>query len=225
MKHHRFTRRPCSVRGCMGHSVGFGRLCAYHDKIRRRRGHPEQPPITLRWLKPFKERVQRFLDENGDVTWSAVRKAWADLATRAANRLLAIERRMICVTYERRALQELVSGNQNVPEDDAIITLLAFGLIFQEEPGAFRSHQAFLAEVARRFRAMNPSAHLSYFKNGKTRRVPKDLTARTVQYLGRTLAEGFAVYGVHIGVEMERRAKESDQTKQKVLDAIKIAAE
>jgi hypothetical protein len=220
MKHHRFTRRPCSVRGCMGHSVGFGRLCAYHDKIRRRRGHPEQPPITLSWLKPFKERVQRFLDENGDVTWSAVRKAWADLAAGAADRLLAIERRMVCVTYERRALQELISGHQNIPKDEAIITLLAFGLIFQEEPGAFRSHQAFLAEVARRFRA----AHLSYFKNGKTKRVPKDVTARTTQYLGRTLAEGFAVYGVHIGVEMERRAKQADQTKADVLTAIKAQA-
>jgi hypothetical protein len=167
------------------------------------------------------ERVQRFLDECGDVTWPAVRRAWAELGVRAADQLSAIERRMVYVAYERRALQELVSGHRNIPEDDAIITLLAFGLIFHEEPGAFRSHEAFLAEVARRFRQMNPSAHLIYFKNGKTKRVPKDLTARTVQYLGRTLAECFAIYGVHIGVEMERRAKEADQTKADVLTAIK----
>ena len=59
------------------------------------------------------------------------------------------------------------------------------------------------------------------YASGETKLVCRDISARAVQSLGTRLVEGYVGYGVHIAMELERRAKAADEIKDNALAAIR----
>jgi hypothetical protein len=214
--------RPCRVRGCNRRVRGYGHWCDKHYHHRCRHGHEEQIPITRTWLRPFQLRAVRFLDDHGEEAWIAMRKAWRQLVDNVRADLAAQERRGVCYRHERTAWKEIIAVDDTVNEDEVMTMLLAFGIVFHEDGRAFRDHASFKAQVARRFRAMSPATKKAYrYPSGETKLVCRDISMRAVQSIGTRLVEGYALFGVHIAVELERRAKAADKIKDDAMAVIK----
>jgi hypothetical protein len=68
---------------------------------------------------------------------------------------------------------------------------------------------------------MSPGTKTAYrHAIGETKLVCRDVSMRAVQSLGTRLVEGYVLYGVHIAVQLERRAREAEKIKAEPMTII-----
>lgn len=68
---------------------------------------------------------------------------------------------------------------------------------------------------------MSPETKTAYrHAIGETKLVCRDVSMRAVQSLGTRLVEGYVLYGVHIAVQLEPRAREAEKIKAEPMTII-----
>jgi hypothetical protein len=151
----------------------------------------------------------RYLDMHGSEAWNAMRTAWRKFVDGVRDDLAAQDRRGVVRTHERTAWQQIVTVDQTADEDMIILTLLAMGIMFEQEPAAFQDHPSFMAQTARRFRALSQDLKKSYrYSTVDSAKVLTDISRMAVLTMGKRLAEGYALYGYHIARGWAEKAEE-----------------
>jgi len=178
--------------GCSRRVKRFGNICNSCDT-----GHEMQVALSKTRIRPYQLMAARYLDMHGSEAWNAMRTAWRKFVDGVRDDLAAQDRRGVVRTHERTAWQQIVTVDQTADEDMIILTLLAMGIMFEQEPTAFKDQPSFMAQTARRFRALSQDLKKSYrYSTKDSAKVLTDISRMAVLSMGKRLLQGYAVYGV-----------------------------
>lgn len=219
--------RTCVVRGCGRKAHGFGRLCNSHWKRFVRHGEATQIGIRAADLKPFKRHIRAWIAKrkNADAIWTGMRKAWQQCLDTAEAAMREIEAQQRCISWERRTWLDIMHVGNDADRDEIILTIAAMGYLSACEPRTFLSDRAFRFQTARRFRALsdvNVAEHYNH-GTGKVHRVYRDPSRMHAEFLGKTLAEALAAYGLEIYSQEQMGRLEAEEVRTATFAAISDA--
>jgi hypothetical protein len=216
-------RSPCRIPNCGHLSHGYSPLCTGHKKANIRNGHPLQVPIERRQLRPYVEKVEARRARNPDSeAWAILQRRWQGLVDQARRILRdyyevgrALPRRDI------QAAQQVDRIAKEVDSDKVVNTALALGLMWRQEPRAFRSDKAFDFQLVRAIRRLAPT-NVGTWWNPKTKKSQgyyKDLSLRTNEDLAAWLKAVFLDAMARIAALEEREGDQEAIQKQRLADA------
>lgn len=211
------------IPGCGQQSAGFSLHCERHKRALRRHGHPEQRGVTVRELDPYIKRVRARVEKNADnPAWPLLGDRWAALTADAREAEQRCQAGQPFILHERTASHEILRLSQHLEPESVMIAALALFLMQEEQPRRFRSDRAFLFQLARRVRGLTDLNAGEYWDNkaGRTKRVYRDISPRTLEALGRRLSNVFGVAGLHIARLEQREAQERANAAAALHDAL-----
>lgn len=221
--------RTCAVVGCANRTrSSYGRYCGSHVMRDRRHGHPRQPTITRAYLKPIIRRIQQWMDKHPkrDEVWSKLEDALQRIASAAQGELLARERGAVTYVPAMTAASDVAAVMEQGDQQKAILTVLALVILWDEEPGAFKSDRAFRFQMARLWRGLTDLHVASYWKHdeGTVKRVYRDPAPRSAEVLGQMLIDGLGPYAMQISSQWKQALADEHRAKQEGFDAIAARA-
>lgn len=202
----------CQAPGCRRRVAGYSRLCSAHAKRKRRHGHPEQQGIDRRRLAPHLDLVRRYIDRHGGETLWAKLEALVATARKEAGGIVAeAQSGRPFLRPRAQAAAEFVRVADTASHRAIVEAVAAMAVLWEREPGAFRSDTSAWVQTARRVRNLSDVTKQRYVALGRggTALVMRDLRLDVSLVLGRMLHEWFANVGTRIlqGVEIEHRKR------------------
>ncbi|WP_164729813.1 hypothetical protein [Rhodomicrobium lacus] len=119
---------------------------------------------------------------------------------------------------ERLAACELLKLAEDVPARTVVETTLAMVVLWELEPHAFVSDEAFWVQLARRVRALTDMNYGERYVHttGRVKRTYRDLSLRASILMGRWLAETLGIGGLHIARLEKEEADRQSSERQKL---------
>lgn len=197
----------CSIAGCSRQTTRWGSLCAAHRNHQRRHGHARQQGVSKTELAPYMSVVRKRREKNTDnPLWRTIEGRWETLVDdcrRTAATRTAMNK------YRRRACEEFVRVADDVPPGKVAEVALGMFVMYQQAPHRFLSDKAFWFQLARRVRRLTSTNAGTWYDNqtGKTKRVYRDLPAKTSEIMGRLLTEIFGAPGLMLARKEQEDAE------------------
>lgn len=216
----------CRIPGCCGKSSKWGAYCNSHKIRDRRHGDPEQETITKAIINPYIKIVRKRLEKNLELQ-DALAERWAETLEQSRRYLTDfVERGVPYVRTKREAAEELIKLSLHVDTREIAETAMAIYVLWDWEPGRFKSDRGFWFQLVRRCRGLAEVNAGSWYDHtsGKTKRVYRDLSPRTSKVMAEIIGDTFGAAGLTIArKETEERFK-GELAKAKVRQALKVMA-
>lgn len=169
------------------------------------------------------ERVRARASKNVDnPVWSLLEGLWHDLGRQAQSVLAFHQQGRPGAAHERRAAQEIVKLTTSVEPKEAIETVLAMVMMWDQEPRRFRSDAGFQSQLVRRVRALADMNIGVYFddSSGRAKRVYRDLPPRVVKTMADWIIKVLGGPALQIA-RLEVRDREAEgRRRQELQDAL-----
>jgi hypothetical protein len=218
--------RDCRAPSCRAKAHGYSRYCSRHHKRNVRHGDPLQTGVKTAEIKPIKAHVARWLSKrsNADAVWNGMRDAWSRCAAQALAEINLRKAGRPGITWQRAACDDIVKVNSDAAVDEIILTVVAMAYHAAHETRRYASDRAFRFQVARRFRALTYVNRGERWNNktGRVHRFYRDPSPRHAEYLGQTLIDALAGFGVAI---QSKEAAEIDARQRQVRAALQAISE
>lgn len=153
--------------------------------------------------------------------WSLLGAGWETLLADARAQVQAAEDGQ---PYQRHALvraRQLAAIAESASPEKVTDHALAMVLLWQQEPRAFASDDAFRAQMARRIRLLAPRLSKGTYWNDKLRRVStvvQELPPKVALGLGQQLIDLFGPAGIRLA-QLERERVPPEEAKRRTLQA------
>ncbi|BCB21153.1 hypothetical protein [Bosea sp. ANAM02] len=169
------------------------------------------------------ERVRARASKNiGNPVWSLLEGLWQDLGRQAQSVLAFHQQGRPGAAHERRAAQEIVKLTTSVEPKEAIETVLAMVMMWDQEPRRFRSNEGFRSQLVRRVRALADMNIGVYFddSSGRSKRVYRDLPPRVVKTMADWIIKVLGGPALQIARLEVRDREAEDRRRQELQDAL-----
>jgi len=187
--------------------AGLSYFCRAHKARKARHGDALQQGISINRLRPYLRLVSQARQRNPEARiWALLSAGWVSLVTQADALQAAAEDGQPFHRYRLIAAQQLIAINKVASPEKVIDHGLAMTWLWQEEPRAFASDDAFRAQMARRIRLLAPRLSRGTYWNDKLKRVSsvvQELPPKVALPLGQQLIELFGPVGIKLA-ELER---------------------
>lgn len=211
--------RTCSVTGCGKPVTGYGKYCPNHAKTKARHGHPLQRGVLRHELKPFEKVVEKWLSERSSP--DALPILLDKVEGIAAEASIYCERPSHGRPFQRHKLQAsdtILRVHQENKAHEVVIRMLAMGYLRHFDPRRFQSDEAFHVQLARQFRTLTDTNAGIYWdhKEGRTKKVYRDVPARTLRVLANIILEtGLPHFGSQLGeADMKERSRRKHEVEE-----------
>lgn len=198
----------CRIPGCGQPAEGFGHYCNTHKSRERRHGHPRQDAITKTMLKPFFRSVTLRREANPEASaWVKMEAQWLALADQCRAAYGAYLRGTgASIRPKRIACQEITKVANAVEGREVVDIVLAMFLLRDQQPHRFRSDDAFVYQVVRRFRGLTDMNCGVWFdaNAGREKRAYREMPPQVVEIMGRLIVEALGSAGLYLA-KLERR--------------------
>jgi hypothetical protein len=204
--------RPCRVPGCNRRAASsHAAYCASHRTANRRHGDPNQKAVTKAQLAPYLKIVKARIAKNPEhIAWVALDDRWRALVDHAEAVVAKAMSGAAGVGWHRLAAQEVAKLAKAVKPREVVEVVAAMVAMWELEPRAFRSDDAFWLQLSRRVRSLT-DLHIGErwdFKRNRVRRCYREMNPKAAVQVGRWLAEALGAGGQHIA-KVERAAREN----------------
>ena len=215
--------QTCATSGCSRRTKGFSKHCGSCGKRNARHGHPLQETISKGDLAPYRRSVRNFLNSRTDRdAWTKAADRLAVLTEQATTYIAAYQGGTAVNRWQLQAYRMILRVIEDAATTTVIETVAGMALYRCREPRRFRSDEAFLTQMTRRFVGLTDQNAGTYYSHalGRTVRVYRDTPPRTAVILGRLLMETIGVISlVQHRQEVERQRAER-QASQALFDAL-----
>lgn len=216
--------RQCTVPGCASQAAGFSYLCRAHKSRKARHGDAQQQAISLPRLRPYRLLVDQARRRNPQAAiWSLLSAGWASMVSAAEAMQAAAEDGQPFRRYSLIAAQQVIAINKAAQPDSVVNHALAMVWLWNEEPRAFTSDDAFRAQMARRIRLLAPRLSKGTYWNDKLKRVStvvQELPPKVALPLGQQLIELFGPAGIRLAQLERERVPPEEAAKRKLRAAL-----
>jgi hypothetical protein len=146
--------RPCNVLNCtrVTTTASWRGYCNKHLMRHRKFGHPKQTSIKIGELRPYREAVQKVIERNPQVDWSAIYARWTRAVGVAQEALATIRTGIPHLRYEREAAQMICSIASAVEPQAVFEIVSAMWLLMEVRGGMVKSDAAFKSLVIQSLR-------------------------------------------------------------------------
>lgn len=223
-----YSQETCSISGCTRKRSNHSHLCMAHIMAKRRHGHPLQIGIRATNLRPHRERLQQWINTqpNAEAIWEVLARNLKTAADVAAGVLRRYEHGEPVDMNQKKAAEDITRVVYACYEDPemsrrVVLTVMSIVLLYEEDPLAFRCHQAFVVQTARQWIRLIP-AYRKQSVNPKTGRVGYSHAILKPPYLdaiGRWLIAAFAPATIQIKVKWKAELAALERNRQD-LDAV-----
>lgn len=218
----------CKMPGCGRHSHGHGHLCSRHAKHHRRHGDPRQYPVRKAELAKHIRHITRWIDSRANAArlYKTIEDVMAKVEEDAAARERAYAAGHFMPRWQLDAYREIAKVMATVPRRKAALTVMAIGYLGEQDAGhRFVSDNATWAQAARMFRTLSEVSIAKYPspRTGKTHRVYRDTSPRTLRLLGQTLLAALGPFGMAIHEREQAVARDAAEIRQGAFEAFSAA--
>ena len=200
----------------------FDVRCRKHQAANYRNGHPLQLAVTSYQLKTYEDQVRNALATQ-DGLWEPLRAAYRAMVASAQEQVKAIETRRCGDLRVLRAMRDIVRVDGSVDDKAAVVRLMAMGVMWHQDPGMFRSDNAFRHQVALTFLKLSPDTKIRWRDRatGKTTTsVLQFVPSRALRLMGQVLIEGMVVYGLKLSEKIEEKRKKDEAVRTTASNAL-----
>lgn len=215
--------KNCTVPGCTAAATGFSNLCVHHKQALRRHGDALQTTVTVHELRPYVARVRaRQAKNKGSELWDILEARWEAVVGHSRGVIERFASGAPSIRHERMAAQQVTALAGAVPAEKVVQTALAMFLMAQDRPTRFASDRAFRFELVRRVRGLSDVNAGTYWdhKEGRSKRVYRDLPPRVVEVLGAWLAEAFGGAGLALAGKEREEASTVAEERERLASAL-----
>jgi hypothetical protein len=145
----------------------------------RKFGHPEQKSIKIGELRPYREAIQKVIERNPQVDWSAIYAQWLRAVGVAQEALDTLRTGKPHVRYDREAAQMICSIAGSVEPQVVFEIVSALWLLQEVRGGMVKSDDAFKSLVIQSLRREGGC--------GRTFAKPKWRPGMSLKSLGQTV--------------------------------------
>jgi hypothetical protein len=161
----------------------------------------DQKAVTKAHLWPYLKMVQKRIAKNPEsIAWVILDERWRVLVDRVRAVLAKFATERGGARWEKLAAQEVVKLANDVPPRVVVEVTSAMVMMWEMEPGRFKSDRAFWLQLARRARSLT---HVNYGERRdhvrqRIRRRYRELSPKASLLLGQWLATTLGVAGQYM---------------------------
>lgn len=212
----------CIVPGCGTKTTSrYSRYCSRHKGRFRRHGAPTQSAITKTKLRPYLHIVRKCIERNPySEAWTTLDARWMALCDHAQAVVQSYKQGKAGPRFERSAAYEVLKLSGDVPPRAVVETTLAMVTMWELEPRAFTSDDAFWVQLSRRVRGLTDLNFGERYVHsiGSVKRSYRELAPKASIILGRWLSEALGIGGLHIA-RLEREHREKHRSEREALSS------
>lgn len=215
--------RYCQLNGCGEKTAGYSKLCQRHKQNQHRHGEAQQRAITKAELRPYGVLVEARKAKNPDSeAWRLLSSRWTAVVDGAGVTLQRYAEGQVSNRIALRAAHQIVTVASATEPWEVVRTVLAMYLMRDQQPRRFTSDIAFNFQMVRRVRGLAPANAGTYWdpKEGRSRRVYRDVPPRVVAAMAQVLNDALGAAGLMLAQKQRQETDKAAEERHRLADAM-----
>jgi hypothetical protein len=215
--------RTCVAQGCSESAAGYSTLCRQHKQAQRRHGSPIQHAVTSQELGPYVALVEARKSKNPkSEAWAILESRWATVGEVSRSTLQRYAEGQASQRYAVQAAKLIRNVGENVEAWTVVKVALAMFILQDQQPRRFTSDEAFDFQLVRRVLRLAPVNAGKYWnqRDGKVKKVYRDVPPRTIRTIATLLKETFGGPGLTLAAKEREEAEKGADERRRLANAL-----